>query len=140
MGRLNRIETCLLCELGFMILFFIISHEALEEAGKSPETQMLALNILSGCVLLANYNDYLIARLLHTSVDNCDRKTIQKLAQVAFISNIPVFFCVLEGFSHVRNVPGSVRVIFLCALMGALSHYIVSLLVAIFENKQSDFN
>lgn len=132
MGRLTRIETCLLFELGMVLSFFIIFHEALSEAGKTPEIQRMALIILLGCVLLANYNDCLIVRLFHSSVVDCDRNRILKLTRIAFISNTPIFFCVLEGFSHVRNVPGSVRVLSLCAFMGALCHYIVSLLVATF--------
>lgn len=130
MGRLNRIEQCLLIELGWVIFFFITFHDLVGKTVMIPHGPLLVFTAMSSCYLLANYNDYLITKVFHIPMQPNGWQQALKQSALTILINIPIFFSILAGFSVFQNVPGSLRVIFLTASAFVLSHFLISFMVS----------
>lgn len=130
MGRLNRIEQCLLMEIGVVIIFFIICHDLVSKMVMIPHGPFLSFTVMSGCYLLANYNDYLITKIFHLPMQLENWRQALKQSALTILINIPIFFGVMIGFSYFQNIPGSLRVLFLTASAFVLSHFLSSFMVS----------
>lgn len=70
MGKLNQIEKCLLFELIIVFVVFIVFHDSMDAIAMILGARRMALTLMAGGLLFANYFDFLFVRLKHLSPDS----------------------------------------------------------------------
>lgn len=130
MGKLNQIEKCLLFELIIVFVVFIVFHDSMDAIAMILGARRMALTLMAGGLLFANYFDFLFVRLKHLSPDSLNEKWLALEPFCAVGWNTPFFFCLLKVFSVVFDIPGNWKILLACSLVFSTGHFLCQRLVS----------